>query len=66
MQSMGHCPVILSPSLKIVSSVVSKHGFRQKKADTANMLVRVSVKPGEKTSVCPVNKIISKASPSMV
>ena len=48
MQSMGHCQVILSHSLKNVSSIISKHGVRQKKADTDNMLVKLSVKLGKK------------------
>ena len=59
MQSIGHCPVIPSPSLKIVSSVVSKHDFGQKKADPCNLLVSVSVIFGEKPLFCLVSKNVS-------
>ena len=35
-----------------------------KKADTANMLLSMSVKLGEKPVFCPVSKSISKTSPT--
>ena len=48
MQSMGNRLVIARASVKNGSSIVSKNDFLTKKANTANLLVSMSVKLDKK------------------